>query len=273
MSCSIQQAYEILIDDSACTLEEYRVYSQLTRYGYRIQRYFYEESDKCNRSDEPILIKRKIIVDPENGLRMSDNQPQNQQNARKSKLTLVKDMPETSDKLFVNLNTKDQKITVQESVKQTVCNLVDEILYTIESHESHENVNKPATSRVVENNMTQSDINDEEKNRNSKPEIISDETLLGNIKILRDTPCKVSKWPGARIQRNVKQLPKRNDKVSPPEISIIDSGFTSENPRCTEKRKVFEQINKLHAKKPKLEVRSNVHNILYLPKIIFFFFI
>lgn len=249
-----------MIDDSACTLEEYRVYSQLTRYGYRIQRYFYEESDKCNRSDEPIPIKRKIIVDPENGLRMSDNQPQNQQSAKKSKPTLAKDVPETSDKSFVNLNTKDQQTTIQESVKQTVYNLVDQILCTIESHE---NVNKPATSRVVENNMTQSDVNSEEKNRNSKPEIISDETLLGNIKILRDTPCKVSKWPGARIQRNVKQLPKRNDKVSPPEISIIDSGFTSENPRCLEKRKIFEQIDKLPVKKPKHEViLSNMHNIL-----------
>jgi len=239
-----------LIDDSTCTLEEYRVYSQLTRYGYRIQRYFYEESDKCNRSDEFTPTKRKIIVDPENGLRMSENQSQNKQNAIKSKLTVTKNMPATSDKSSVNLNIKDhEKITVQESVKQTVSNLIDQILCKIESHE-----NEPATSQVVENNMTENAINSEEKNRNSKPEIISDETLLGNIKILRDTPCKVSKWPGARIQRNVKQLPKRNDKVSPPEISIIDSGFTSENPKYAEKRKII-QIDEPHAKKSKHEVR------------------
>lgn len=250
MSCSIQQAYEILIDDSECTLEEYRVYSQLTRYGYRIQRYFYEESDKCTRSDELIPIKRKIIVDPENGLRMSDNQPQNKQSSKKSKP--AKDIPETSNKSF-NSNVNDhEEITVQESVKQTVRNLVDQILCNIESHE---NENNPATSRGAEKNMTENNTNSEEKNRSSKPEIISDETLLGNIKILRDTSCKVSKWPGARIQRNVKQLPKRNDKISPPEISIIDSSFTDENPKCIEKRKIFTQIDDLHAKKSKHEVR------------------
>lgn len=249
MSCSIQQAYEILIDDSTCTLEEYRVYSQLTRYGYRIQRYFYEESDKCNRSDELTPIKRKIIVDPENGLRMSDNQPQNQ-SARKSKPALT-DMPETSNKPFSIQN--HEKTAVQESVKQTVRNLVDEILCNIESQE---NENKPATSRETENNTTENNTNSEEKNRNSKPEIISDETLLGNIKILRDAAsCKVSRWPGARIQRNVKQLPKRNDKVSSPEISIIDPSFTGESPKCAEKRKTSAQPDDVHAKKSKHEVR------------------
>jgi len=150
-----------LIDDSTCTLEEYRVYSQLTRYGYRIQRYFYEESDKSNRSDEFTPTKRKIIVDPENGLRMSDNQSQNKQSAIKSKLTVTKNMPETSDKSSVNLNIKDhEKITVQESVKQTVSNLIDQILCKIESYESE---NEPATSRIVENNMTENAINSEEK--------------------------------------------------------------------------------------------------------------
>ncbi|XP_036143662.1 uncharacterized protein LOC105829270 isoform X2 [Monomorium pharaonis] len=246
LSCSIQQAYEILIDDLACTLEEYRVYSQLTRYGYRIQRYFYEESDKCNRADELAPAKRKIIVDPENGLRLSDNQSQNKQSASKS--TLMKDVPQTSDQ---SVSIKDdKKITVQESVKQTVHNLVDQIICNIEG----ENGNKSVTSQGVTNDTAENDVNSEEKNRHSKPEIISDETLLGNIKILRDKSSKVSKWPGARIQRNVKQLPKRNDKVSQPEISIIDSGITDENQRHSEKRKIFTQNNELHAKKSKHEV-------------------
>lgn len=237
-----------MIDDSVCTLEEYRVYSQLTRYGYRIQRYFYEESDKCNRLDELIPVKRKIIVDPENGLRMSDNQPQNKQSIKKSKLTLTNDMPETSDK-SVSLNVEDhEKTTIQEFVKQVVFDLVDQVVCNIMKHE-----NEPATSRVIENNVTEKAVNSEEKNRHSKPEIISDETLLGNIKILRDTSCKVS-WPGARIQRNVKQLPKRNDKVSFPEISIIDSD-TSENSKYSEKRKIVSQIDELHIKKSKHEVR------------------
>lgn len=261
-----------MIDDSACTLEEYRVYSQLTRYGYRIQRYFYEESDKSNRSDELAPIKRKIIVDPENGLRMSDNQPQSKQSAKKSKSTLAEDMPETSNKSTISLNDHE-KTTIQESVKEIVCNLVDEIVCNIENLK---NENKPATSQDVEKNTSENDTTSEEKNRNSKPEIISDETLLGNIKILRDTAGKVSKWPGARIQRNVKQLPKRNDKVSPPEISIIDSNFTSENPRNAKKRKTF--IDDLHAKKSKHEVRySQIRTDsalcqLFAKNNIFFFF-
>ncbi|KAL6260409.1 hypothetical protein P5V15_007935 [Pogonomyrmex californicus] len=257
ISCSIEQAYKILIDDSICTIEEYRVYSQLTHYGYHIQRYFYEESDKC-KSDEPVPIKRKIIVDPENGLRMSDNQSQNQPNEKKSKTALVKDMLE--DISAVSSNMKEHKeTTVEETIKHTVHDVVEQILCNIESHE---NVNKSTTSRVVQNNITQNDTNSEEKTRNSKPEIISDETLLGNITILRDASCnstkevfKVSKWPGTRIQRNVKQLPKRNDKVLPPEISIIDSNVTNENPRNIEKRITSMQIDEMpHTKKSKHEV-------------------
>ena len=136
--CSIQQAYEILIDDSVCTLEEYRVYSQLTRYGYRIQRYFYEEPEKCNRSDE--ITKRKIIVDPESGLRMSDNQLQNQQSTEKSKETLVKDMTKMSSKSFVNANTKDNKnITAEEPVDQVVQDVMVHLLSNIEDQKSINN--------------------------------------------------------------------------------------------------------------------------------------
>ncbi|XP_070164990.1 uncharacterized protein Tsen54 [Polyergus mexicanus] len=250
--CSVQQAYEILIDDSVCTLEEYRVYSQLTRYGYRIQRFFYEEPEKCCRSDE--FTKRKIIVDPESGLRMSDNQLQNQQNTEKLKETLVKNVTETSNKLFVNANTKQQENITEEPVDQVVQDVMVHLLSSIE-----ESVNNSVTFELMGNDMIQSDINNEENNRNSKPEIISDETLLGNIKILRDTTCnskkviKVSKWPGARIQRNVKQLPKRSDKVLSPEISVIDSGFTNKSSKV-EKRK-FTQIDELsHVKKSKHEV-------------------
>ena len=245
-----------MIDDSLCTLEEYRVYSQLTRYGYRIQRYFYEESDKCNRSDEFTLVKRKIIVDPENGLRMSDNQPQNKQSVKKSKLTLTNNMPETSDK-SINIENHE-KTMIQEFVKQVISDLVDQVVCNIVKR--HEN--EPTTFREVENNVIEKVANSEEKNRHSKPEIISDETLLGNIKILRDTSCKVS-WPGTRIQRNVKQLPKRNDKILFPEISIIDSD-TSENSRYPEKRKAVLQIDELHVKKSKHEVRySQICILMY----------
>ncbi|KAL6422183.1 hypothetical protein ACFW04_010899 [Cataglyphis niger] len=250
--CSVQQAYEILIDDSVCTLEEYRVYSQLTRYGYRIQRFFYEESEKCYRSDE--FAKRKIIVDPESGLRMSDNQSQNTE--KELKETLVKSVTKISNKSLVNANTKYQENITEKPVDQIVQDVMVHLLSNIEDQKS---VNNSVTFELMENNMIQSDINNEENNRNSKPEIISDETLLGNIKILKDTTCnskkiiKVSKWPGARIQRNVKQLPKRSDKVLSPDISVINSSFTNESPKM-EKRK-FTQIDELsHVKKSKHEV-------------------
>ncbi|XP_067214238.1 uncharacterized protein Tsen54 [Linepithema humile] len=240
--CSIQQAYEILIDDSVCTFEEYRVYSQLTRYGYHIQRYFSEESKKCTRSDESTTIKRKIIVDPNNGLRMCDSQLQNPTN-KKLKETLSEDMSQISNTSFDNFNTKNDK-TEGESVEQVVHDVVDKLLCTIEDDVE---LNNPVTSVVMQNNAIQSNMN-EEKNRNSKPEIISDETLLDNIKIYKDScnskkePCKVSKWPGARIQRNVKQLPKRTDKISP-EISIIDSGIANESSRSPEKRKQVSELS------------------------------
>lgn len=260
-----------MIDDSVCTLEEYRVYSQLTRYGYRIQRFFYEESEKCYRSDE--FAKRKIIVDPESGLRMSDNQSQN---TEKLKETLVKSVTKISNKSLVNANTKHQENITDEPVDQIVQDVMVHLLSNIEDQKS---VNKSVTFELMENNTIQSDINNEENNRNSKPEIISDETLLGNIKILKDTTCnskkiiKVSKWPGARIQRNVKQLPKRSDKVLSPDISVINSSFTNESPKV-EKRK-FTQIDELsHVKKSKHEVRYLfIHRMHYrfIYKIIFIF--
>lgn len=239
-----------MIDDSVCTLDEYRVYSQLTRYGYRIQRYFYEEPEKCYKSDE--LIKRKIIVDPESGLRISDNQ--NQQSTEKSKETLIKDVTKTLDKPFVNANTKEENIVAEEPIDQVIQDVMDHLLSNIENQKS---VNNSITFESIETDMTQNDVNSEDKSQNSKPEIISEEILLGNIKILRDTTCnsktvKVSKWPGARIQRNVKQLPKRSDKTLSPEISVIDSGFKSENSKI-EKRKLM-QDELSHMKKSKHEV-------------------
>lgn len=257
-----------MIDDSVCTLDEYRVYSQLTRYGYRIQRYFYEESEKCYRSEE--FIKRKIIVDPESGIRISNNQ--NQQNTEKSKETLIKDMTKTLNKSFVNADAKDQEnITAEEPVDQIIQDVMVHLLSNIEDQKS---VNNSGTFELMKNDtIQQNNINIEEKSRNSKPEIISDETLLGNIKILRDATCnsnktvKVSKWPGARIQRNVKQLPKRSDKILSPEISVIDSGYKHENSKV-EKRKLM-QVEVSQVKKSKHEVEYLyifIYGIYYIYK-------
>lgn len=255
----MQQAYEILIDDISCTLDEYRVYSQLTRCGYRIQRYVYEGLEKCDKSDE-ISVKRKVIVDPENGLRMYDSQTQNQQISEKSKETLPEDVPQSSDISLISSNIKDcEDIVAEKSIEQVVLDVIDYILCNIEDQK---HLNNSTSSQLIESNEKQkSDMNGEEKSRNSKIEIISDETLIGNIKILSDTSCNskkevvtASKWPGTRIQRNVKLMPKRNDKVSNTDVSIIDSNCTNESLRNHGKWKMAAPNESSNAKKVKQEV-------------------
>ncbi|EFN83046.1 uncharacterized protein LOC105184527 [Harpegnathos saltator] len=251
--CSIQQAYEILIDDEVCTLDEYRVYSQLTRCGYRMQRYVYEESVKNDKSDDS-SVKKKVIVDPENGLRMYDSQTPNQQISERLKETLEKDASQTIDLSVTMPNTKD----CSDTVEQAILDVMDYILCNIEEGE-----NNLATSQLTESNKKQkSDMDGEEKGQNSKLEIISDEILLGSIKILTDTtssPKKESvtpsKWLGARIQRNVKLLPKRSNKVSHVEISVIGSSSTSGKLRNHGKRKTVATTNESSdTKKSKDEV-------------------
>ncbi|XP_014472008.1 PREDICTED: uncharacterized protein LOC106743036 [Dinoponera quadriceps] len=241
--CSVQQAYEILIDDIVCTLDEYRVYSQLTRSGYRIQRYVYEESDRYSRLDDSTSVKRKVIVDPENGLRMCDSQTQNQQVSEKFKETLAKDTSPTLDTSLVDSNIKDCRDAIAENpMEAVVLDVIEHILCNIEDYSS---VNNSADSQSIESKKQKNDTNGEERSRNSKLKIISDETLLGSIKILSDTTCNLkretvtaSKGLGARIQRNVKLLPKRNDKMSHADVSIIGSSCASGSLRNYGKRKL-----------------------------------
>jgi len=255
-----------LIDDSICTLEEYRVYSQLIRYGYRIQRYLYEDFEKSYKSDEFAFSKRKIIVEPENGLRMCDNQLQSQQITMMPEKSLMKS--DTSYISLISPNAKNlQDIKLEEPVEQIVHDVVNHLLCSVEKH-CKSNTNNPVTFHIAESNKIEIDKDNEEKNQNCKPEIISDETLLCNIKILKDTVCnsnnetaKTSKWPGIRIQRNVKLLPKRNDKMLLPEISIINSS-SSESSICTGKRKSSIQDDLLY-KKSKHEVRYYIHYKLF----------
>ncbi|KAG8235171.1 hypothetical protein J437_LFUL015477 [Ladona fulva] len=67
MPMSLQQAYSVLLGaNSTCTLEEYRVYSHLTKYGYKLRRHGYELVNYRRENDEPpdidvvgIICKRK----------------------------------------------------------------------------------------------------------------------------------------------------------------------------------------------------------------------
>lgn len=111
----------------------------------------------------------------------------------------------------------------------------------------------------------------------SKLGILREETVLGSIKIIKNntvtndavTPTsQMSKWPGSRIQRNVKLMPKRNDITSNSSNNlsknesnstnnVTDVNFETINQNTVkvmpEKRK-NKNIDEISAKKPRPEV-------------------
>lgn len=194
---------------------------------------------------------------------MCDSQTHNklqQQTTEISKKNLAKDISKTLGESLVSSNRRNcQNTVVEKDMEQAVHDVLDKLLCSVENEVA---LNCSANTGMVESNKRQKNgMSSEEKSRNSKVEIISDETLLGNIRILDDTTCNskkevsTSKWPGARIQRNVKLLPKRTDKISLSEISII--GCVDERTRCVEKRKATAQNDEslVDAKRSKHEVR------------------
>ena len=75
---SIQHAYEVLIlsGKSKCSLDEYRVYSQLVKLGYKLQRY----NAKKNSDSKSSSTVKRIIMNPgglwtPNTSQTSDKQP------------------------------------------------------------------------------------------------------------------------------------------------------------------------------------------------------
>ena len=63
MPLSIQQAYEVLVnsENSKCTLDEYKVYSQLIRSGYKARRII-EKSSLDGKSSN---ATKRIIMNPD----------------------------------------------------------------------------------------------------------------------------------------------------------------------------------------------------------------
>ncbi|KAK0167775.1 hypothetical protein PV327_001639 [Microctonus hyperodae] len=234
---SIQHAYELLLDssNSDCTLSEYRVFSQLARLGYRLKRYQYEKSIN-GRTDEVMQQKKKVIIDPDNGGWMSK---------------ICDESPTTAS----CVSDEDKPEKVQKEVEEVINNIVDSL-------ETQEN-----DMEIIENY-------NENKNSNSriKPrvEIISEETVLDPVKLVVSPAIDLSgtldnkmvKWSGARIQRNVKLLPKRLDK----KVSSLLSGDTSKvtatsqssvnsnNGTSTVEKRKSESISSLSSKKSKQEI-------------------
>ncbi|XP_078050913.1 tRNA splicing endonuclease subunit 54 [Augochlora pura] len=224
---SIQQAHELLIDNVECTLEEYRVYSHLVRCGYRIQRFIYE-ADKNMKSDESSNGKRKVIVEPENGLWKQtnlDTDTANEKPINEQESTPASD--NNSIEICQDLNEPED---VDD--KHNVTNDLDTSVENIESEEKD-----TENCLLLDSDASLDKSSPDKRKRNSKVEIISDETLLGTIKIVTDPKNSmqgnnsIADWRSARIQRNVKLLPKRTEVkkalLPTPDISEPDTNNKS----------------------------------------------
>ncbi|CAG5088793.1 Similar to Tsen54: tRNA-splicing endonuclease subunit Sen54 (Mus musculus) [Cotesia congregata] len=208
VSLSVQQAYELLINspNSDCSLEEYRVYSQLARSGYRLKRFYYEKSDY--EKDESSQLKKKVIIDLEGSQWMS-GAPLSQDTADKNT---------KNDAEFV-INSIIDKIEVEEQ------NLEDK---------SAENIL----------NKIENDIKSKDKNKR-RLNIVSVETMVEPVKLVANKK-ETNPSLGIRIQRNVKLLPKRTDKIIPSYLNIdSNSGqITSDKFNINDSEKVAAEKRK-----------------------------
>ncbi|XP_058791697.1 uncharacterized protein LOC131664531 [Phymastichus coffea] len=167
MPLSIQQAYEVMInaENSKCTLDEYRVYSQLVKWGYKLQRF----QDKSTMDNKFSNVPKRIIMNPE-GLWTLNTSP-----------------------------TIEKRTTDNSSTTSKTDNGENDVM-PISSTDQSENDKSP-----------------------KKLGIVSEETVLGSIKIIKNTSPTATKsssngsasgkWSGSRIQRNVKLMPKRTEKA------------------------------------------------------------
>lgn len=235
---SIEQAYAVLIESegSDCSLDEYRVYSQLTRLGYRLQRFCYENSrlERVSRPDESVQ-RKKVIVDPENGLWMAGN---NTETIQKSEV--------------------EQKLTVDNDVKGIVEDMVTSI-NGVETIKLTDNL----SNRATKTECSKDEGAQERKAKNTKVEIISEQTILSPIKIVKDAELTVSKWPGARIQRNVKLLPKRNDKVSITSASTETSPVNAAQSKYEVSERTPEKRLRSQSSTDSPEIKKSKHEVRY----------
>lgn len=180
---SIEQAYQVLIEseNSTCSLEEYRVFSHLSRQGYRLQRYHYKNPRKDVNAESSVQLKKKI-VGPENGLWMQDS-------------SLDPKGPTTS-----SLSKEDETDKGEQSSKAA-----SQDIENVESNGGGAVAEKSAEQLTNSDGKTEG-VKQNKKSKSNKIEIISDETFVGDISLGE------RKQSNTRIQRNVKLLPKRNDK-------------------------------------------------------------
>ncbi|KAI4487003.1 hypothetical protein M0802_012103 [Mischocyttarus mexicanus] len=243
VALSIQQAYEILIDNKECTLEEYRVYSQLTRYGYHIQRFYYENSVKNTIPDESVSLKIKVIGEPEKGLRMKDSEQKEAaattcdgsnrlkllDNA-KEELNMLESTNHLQTDKYAKFSSNTVEIDVENIIENMKCAIEEcknDSSSLISKYYNNElnNDQSKLNSRKEEKTINKVKRDDNSENfLNSQTRIICEETLSVKNRVVTKNGTLVSKWSDSRIQRNVKLLPKRIEKSFP-----VNSKSESEN--------------------------------------------
>lgn len=191
LALSVQQAYCALLesDESECSLEEYRVYSHLVRQGYRLQRFRYQGNTAWR--DRKSLKRKRRAVDSE----ISDR------------------VATTELNIADNLNhraLKEPRVNGETIVKKDLKRLPSEV---------YDNgiVNLPGPSNADDGKMTRKPV------RVSKVQIISDETVLGELEI-------ISRLSGSRIQkRNVEKTLGKKSSVD------TEESFSTEMEICEDK--------------------------------------
>lgn len=274
---SIQQAYNILIDDSECSLEEYRVFSDLVRCGYRLQRFNYKQIEKNAKSNESKRIINTSSVEEvslNNSNDSNDNEStgkdeisdeeKNNQIKKNDIIELEPTIGNINDTKNVEMEgskTESKDITESKyhnSLNNEVSN-IDEVIHGV-LDDIMNDIDDIVTYSTTDNSDSNHDNQDFNKNRNARVEIVSDETLLGNIKVIKD-PMTNSKSSGTRIQRNVKLLSKSTDKPSTStlfqelsEVAVIDIQ-NEDSVNRLDKRKISTEDRNTPVKKLKHEVR------------------
>ena len=177
----------------------------------------------------------------------------------------------------INIKKEDDDNDTNEDCVQKV---IESIISNLESKEHKPTSDNKESPKLIENNdffksesseknISISPVNLEnktviKKNCNSKVEIISAETVLNNVKILKEVcsdnihikNCN-SKWIGTRIERNIKLLPKRVDQLSMKTIAPEHSQVTvNENTNRAQMKRNTSSFDSPMSKNQLQEVRS-----------------
>ncbi|XP_012264106.2 uncharacterized protein LOC105690667 isoform X1 [Athalia rosae] len=239
VALSVQQAYSILLESnpSGCTLHEYRVYSHLVRQGYRLQRYRFNDccmakNDSIESTQLRTFKRKKLVHDPCNSFWLKSNlcgdqaknssdheiiKPEVDNQETKSNTSSIAKIskPSSSDGQGDKMETHFSYINKQETMSPLLNKESNKSNDTclkslrVSASEAYDNgvLNLPGPSKFC--------INNDNKNspRTSRLRIISNETFLGDLKI-------VSACPGSHVHKKVRQFPK--EEILADDSDVLD---------------------------------------------------